>query len=113
MMNDIIMCSIIRRQKSAKCWPRANAGYLDNNVVVLCEPAQPAPFAEEPMSFHPSSSALPLRRPTRSVVQTSSTDPQLFTAFALLLAVQIADALLILAASPSLSDLASLYVSTT
>ena len=61
------------------------------------------------MSFHPSSSALPLRRP----VQSSSTDPQLFTAVALLLAVLIADALLILAASPSLADLASLYVSTT
>jgi hypothetical protein len=61
------------------------------------------------MSFHPSSSALPLRRRVRS----SSTDPQLLTAVALLLAVLIADALLILAASPSLADLASLYVSTT
>ncbi len=61
------------------------------------------------MSIHPSSSALPLRHP----VQNSSTDPQFFSAVALLLAVLIADALLILAASPSLADLASLYVSTT
>jgi hypothetical protein len=65
------------------------------------------------MSFHPLSSALPLRRPMRGAVQTSPVDPQLFTAVALLLAVLIADALLILADSPSLADLASLYVSTT
>lgn len=61
------------------------------------------------MSLHPSSSAFTMRHPVRS----SSADPQLFTAVALLLAVLIADALVILAAAPSLADLASLYVSTT
>ena len=64
------------------------------------------------MSFHPSSSALPLRRTTPRM-QTRLPIRKFFTAVALLLAVLIADALLILAASPSLADLASLYVSTT
>jgi hypothetical protein len=65
------------------------------------------------MSFHPSSSALPLRRATRSAVPSSSANPQLLTAIVLLLAVLIADALLILATAPSIADLTSLYVSTT
>jgi len=46
-------------------------------------------------------------------VQDSPTNPKLFAAAALLIAVLIADALLILAAAPSVADLASLYVTTT
>jgi hypothetical protein len=113
MMNDIIICLIIRRQKSATSVFGANAGCFDDSVVVLGWPAQPAPFAEGSMSFHPSFSVLPLRRPMRGAVQTSSADPQFFTAVTQLLAVLIADAILILAAWPGLADLASLYVSTT
>jgi hypothetical protein len=65
------------------------------------------------MSLHASSSALPLRRAPPSAVQDSPTNPKLFAAAALLIAVLIADALLILAAAPSVADLASLYVTTT
>jgi hypothetical protein len=54
-----------------------------------------------------------VRRTARSAVRSSSADPQLFAAVALLLAVLIADALLIWGAAPSLGDLGSLYVSTT
>ena len=65
------------------------------------------------MSFHSSASTLPLRRASRSAVPRSSTDPKLFAAVALLVAVLVADALLIWAAVPRLADLASFYVSTT
>lgn len=65
------------------------------------------------MSLHPSSSAFTMRHPGRRSERRPFADPQLFTAVALLLAVVIADALLILAAAPKLADLASLYVSTT
>lgn len=65
------------------------------------------------MSLHASSSALPLRRAPPSAVQDLPTNPKLFAAAALLIAVLIADALLILAAAPSVANLASLYVTTT
>ncbi len=65
------------------------------------------------MSLHSSASTLPLRRIPRSAATHSSADPKLFAAVALLVAVLIADALVILAATPSLADLASFYVSTT
>jgi hypothetical protein len=65
------------------------------------------------MSLHSSASTLPLRRASRSAVPHRSTDPKLFAAVALLVAVLIADALLIWAAVPGLADLASFYVSTT
>ncbi len=65
------------------------------------------------MSLHSSASTVPLRRAPRSAVPNSSADPKLFAAAALLIAVLIADALLIRAAAPNLADLASFYVSTT
>jgi len=65
------------------------------------------------MSLHTSSSALPSRRAPQSAVRGLSADPKLFAAVSLLIAVLIADALLILAAAPGLADLASFYVSTT
>ncbi|MFZ2068760.1 MAG: hypothetical protein WAV27_22540 [Xanthobacteraceae bacterium] len=65
------------------------------------------------MSLHAPSSALPLRRAPSSAVQDSSANPKLFVAVTLLIAVLIADAILISAAAPSVADLASLYVTTT
>ncbi len=65
------------------------------------------------MSLHSSASPSPLRRAAPGAARDSSTDPKLLTAVALLIAVLIGDALLILAAAPSLADLASLYVATT
>ena len=65
------------------------------------------------MSLHPSSSVFTMHGPTRSAVRSSSADPKLFTAIALFVAVLIANALLIWAAAPSLTDLGSLYVTTT
>lgn len=67
---------------------------------------------EDEMSLHPTHSGFTMR-PVRSAARRSSADPQLFTAVVLLLAVLIADALLILSAAPSLADLGSFYVSTT
>jgi hypothetical protein len=54
-----------------------------------------------------------LRRAPSSAVQDSSANPKLFVAVTLLIAVLIADAILISAAAPSVADLASLYVTTT
>lgn len=54
-----------------------------------------------------------MRHPARTAVQDSSNDRKLLTAAALLIAVLIADALLIWAVAPSLADLATFYVSTT
>jgi hypothetical protein len=60
-----------------------------------------------------SSSVLTSRRPARGTGRRVSTDPQLFVAAALFVAVLIAEALFIAAAAPSLADIASLYVTTT
>lgn len=65
------------------------------------------------MSVHLSSSALPSHRTGGAAAQGAYTDPGLFTAVALLIAVLVADALLILAAAPSLADLATVYITTT
>jgi len=65
------------------------------------------------MSLHSSPSAFTSHRVAPSAGQSSSADPQLFTAIALLLAVLIADSLPIVAAAPNLADLAALYVTTT
>jgi hypothetical protein len=65
------------------------------------------------MSLHLSYSTLPLRRAPRGAARDSSADSKLFAAVALLIAVLIADAVVIQAAVPSLADLASFYVSTT
>lgn len=65
------------------------------------------------MSLHSSSSAVAMRRPPRTAVQNSSHDRNFSTAAALLIAVLVADALLIWAVAPSLADLATFYVSTT
>lgn len=54
-----------------------------------------------------------MRRPARSAVQSSSIDGKFYAAVALLIAVLVADALLIWAAAPSVADLATFYVSTT
>jgi hypothetical protein len=54
-----------------------------------------------------------MRRPPRTAVQNSSHDRNFSTAAALLIAVLVADALLIWAVAPSLADLATFYVSTT
>jgi len=61
------------------------------------------------MSLHSSSSVFTMRHPVRR----SAADPKLFAAVALLIAVLIADAILISAAAPSLVDLGSLYLTTT
>jgi len=65
------------------------------------------------MSLHLSSTAVTMRRPARSAVQSSSIDGKFYAAVALLIAVLVADALLIWAAAPSVADLATFYVSTT
>jgi len=65
------------------------------------------------MSLHSSSTAVTMRRPARSAVQSSSIDGKFYAAVALLIAVLVADALLIWAAAPSVADLATFYVSTT
>ena len=49
----------------------------------------------------------------RHPVRRSAADPKLFAAVALLIAVLIADAILISAGAPSLVDLGSLYLTTT
>jgi hypothetical protein len=64
------------------------------------------------MSLHSSSSAVTMRRPARSAAD-SSAERRFFTAIGLLVAVLVADALLIWAVAPSVADLATFYVSTT
>ena len=65
------------------------------------------------MSLHSSPLAVTMRHPARTAVQASSDERKLLTAAALLIAVLIADALLIWAVAPSLANLATFYVSTT
>jgi hypothetical protein len=75
--------------------------------------AQPALFEEDQMSIQTSPSALALHRQARAASRRTPTDPQLYIAVALFLAVLIAEAFVIAVAPPSFTDIGSLYVTST
>lgn len=84
------------------------------NLVSLQGPAQPALFVEDQMSIQTSfPSALAFRRTARGTGRHVSADRHLVVAAALFVGVLIAEALFIAAATPSLTDIGSLYVTTT
>lgn len=65
------------------------------------------------MSAHSPSSTFTVRHPAHGAVAHASARPKLLAAIALLVAVLMADALLIRAVAPSLAELSTFYVTTT
>jgi hypothetical protein len=75
-------------------------------------PAQPALFTEDKMSIQTSPLPLTFRGRARAARRGPAV-PQLYIAVGLFLAVLIAEAFVIATAPPSLTDIGSLYITTT